>query len=75
MADAKTWKDIALTFAGKLITAGWSAVKACALVGVHRTAWYRRLSPPTPRGILVPHSDRAYPNRITDTEADAFMEL
>ena len=30
---------------GKLITAGWSAVKACALVGVHRTAWYRHLSP------------------------------
>ena len=51
MADAKTWKDIALTFAGKLITAGWSAVKACALVGVHRTAWYRRLSPPAPPGI------------------------
>ena len=75
MADAKTWKDIALTFAGKLITAGWSAVKACALVGVHRTAWYRHLSPSTPPGILVPHSDRAYPNRITGAEADAFMEL
>ena len=75
MADAKTWKDIALTFAGKLITAGWSAVKACALVGVHRTAWYRHSSPSTPPGILVPHSDRAYPNRITDAEGAAFMEL
>jgi putative transposase len=29
-------------------------------------AWYRRLCPPTPPGIMVPHSDRAYPNRITD---------
>jgi putative transposase len=75
VADAKSWKDIALTFAGKLITAGWSAVKACALVGVHRTAWYRHLSPSTPPGILVPHSDRAYPNRITDAEGAAFMEL
>jgi putative transposase len=75
MVDAKTWKDIALTFAGKLITAGWSAVKACALVGLHRTTWYRHLSPPTPAGILVPHVDRAYPNRISDAEAEAFMAL
>jgi len=75
VADAKIWKDIALTFAGKLITAGWSAVKACALVGLHRTAWYRHLSPPTPPGILVPHVHRAYPNRISDAEAEAFMEL
>lgn len=74
MADAKTWKEIALTFAGRLIAAGWSAVKACALVGVHRTAWYRHLSPSTPPGILVPHSDRAYPNRITDAEGGAFMD-
>ena len=74
MANPKTWKDIALSFAGKLITAGWSAVKACALVGVHRTAWYRhraRLRRRDP----VPHTDRAYPNRITDAEADAFMAL
>lgn len=75
MVDPKAWKDIALTFAGKLITAGWSAVKACALVGVHRTSWYRHLSPSTPAGLLVPHADRDYPNRITDAEADAFMEL
>jgi hypothetical protein len=75
MAGAKIWKDIALTFAGKLITAGWSAVKACALVGLHRTAWYRHLSPPTPAGILVPHVDRAHPNRISDAEAEAFMKL
>lgn len=75
MADAKTWKDIALAFAGKLITAGWSAVKACALLGLHRTAWYRHLNPPAAAGILVPHADRAYPNRITDAEGAAFMEL
>ncbi|MGZ4662802.1 MAG: hypothetical protein ACXVYB_16150, partial [Arthrobacter sp.] len=35
----------------------------------------RRLSPATPPGIMMPHSDRDYPNRITDAEADAFMEL
>ncbi len=50
-------------------------MKACALVGVHRTSWYRHLSPATPAGVLVPHVDRAYPNRITDAEAEAFMEL
>jgi len=75
VVDAKAWKDIALSFAGKLITAGWSAVKACALVGLHRTSWYRHLSPSMPAGIVVPHAERAYPNRITDAEADAFMEL
>ena len=75
MVGAKAWKDIALTFAGKLITAGWSAVKACALVGVHRTAWYRHLNPPAPAGITVPHPARAYPNRITTAEAEEFMGL
>ena len=75
MVDAKVWKDIALTFAGKLITAGWSAVKTCALLGLHRTAWYRHLNPPAPAGITVPHADRAYPNRITTAEAEEFMGL
>jgi transposase InsO family protein len=74
VVDAKAWKTIALTFAGKLVTAGWSAVKACALVGVHRTSWYRHLTPPAPAGITVPHLDRDYPNRITTAEADEFME-
>lgn len=75
MVDAKVWKDIALNFAGNLITAGWSAVKTCALLGLHRTAWYRHLNPPAPAGILVPHTERAYPNRITGAEAETFMEL
>lgn len=75
MVDAKAWKTIALTFAGKLVTAGWSAVKACALVGVHRTSWYRHLTPPAPAGITVPHLDRDYPNRISTAEADEFMAL
>jgi transposase InsO family protein len=75
VVDAKAWKDIALSFAGNLITAGWSAVKTCALLGLHRTAWYRHLNPPAPSGITVPHADRAYPNRITDAEADTFMGL
>lgn len=75
MVDAKVWKDIALTFAGKLVTAGWSAVKACALVGVHRTAWYRHLNPPAPAGITIAHADRNYPNRITVAEVDEFMGL
>ncbi|MEV7572317.1 IS3 family transposase [Arthrobacter nitrophenolicus] len=73
MVDPKVWKDIALTFVGKLVTAGWSAVKACALVGLHRTAWYRHLSPSVAAGITVPHAQRAYPNRITQTEAEEFM--
>lgn len=75
MVDAKIWKDIALTFAGNLVTAGWSAVKACAIVGVHRTSWYRHLNPPARAGITVPHADRDYPNRITTAEADEFMGL
>ncbi|GGI70840.1 IS3 family transposase [Pseudarthrobacter scleromae] len=75
MVDAKTWKNIALTFTGKLVAAGWSAVKACALVGLHRTAWYRHLSPSVPAGIRVHHADRDYPNRITGAEADEFMGL
>ena len=74
MVDAKVWKHIALTFAGKLITAGWSTVKACALLGLHRTAWYRYLSPPVAAGITVPHALRDYPNRITPAEAEEFME-
>jgi putative transposase len=75
VVDAKIWKDIALTFAGNLVTAGWSAVKACAIVGVHRTSWYRHLNPPARAGITVPHADRDYPNRITTAEADEFMGL
>jgi len=64
-----------LTFAGNLVTAGWSAVKACALVGVHRTSWYRHLNPPALTGTNVPQVDRDYPNRITAAEADEFMRL
>jgi putative transposase len=75
VVGAKAWKDIVLTFAGNLVTAGWSAVKACALVGVHRTTWYRHLTPPTPVGIAIPHIERDYPNRITTAEADEFMGL
>jgi transposase InsO family protein len=75
VVGAKVWKDIALTFAGNLVTAGWSAVKACALVGLHRTTWYRHLNPPAPAGIAVPQANRAYPNRITAAEAEEFMEL
>ncbi|KRE52394.1 hypothetical protein ASG92_25425 [Arthrobacter sp. Soil736] len=75
MVDTKAWKDIVLTFAGKLVTAGWSAVKACALVGLHRTTWYRHLNPPAPAGITVPQTERAYPNRITTAEAEEFMGL
>lgn len=75
MVDARVWKDIALTFIGKLVTAGWSAVKACSLVGIHRTAWYRHLSPPITAGITVPHAERAYPNRITPAEAEEFMQI
>jgi putative transposase len=75
VVDAKVWKDIALTFAGNLMTAGWSAVKACALVGVHRTSWHRHLNPPARAGITVPHLDRDYPNRISTAEADEFMGL
>jgi putative transposase len=72
---AKVWKDIALTFAGNLVTAGWSAVKACSLVGMHRTSWYRHLNPPALAGITVAHADRDYPNRISTAEADEFMGL
>jgi transposase InsO family protein len=75
VADAKAWKTIALTFTRRLITAGWSAVKACALLGLHRTAWYRHLNPPARAGITVPHTARDYPNRITGTEAAAFLTL
>jgi putative transposase len=75
VVGAKVWKDIALTFAGNLVAAGWSAVKACALVGVHRTSWYRHLSPPALAGITVPHTERDYPNRISTAEADKFMGL
>jgi putative transposase len=75
VVDAKAWKDIALTFTRGLITAGWSAVKACTLLGLHRTAWYRHLNPPARAGITVPHAERAYPNRITGTEAAAFLGL
>ncbi|MDQ0619096.1 IS3 family transposase [Arthrobacter globiformis] len=57
------------------MTAGWSAVTACALVGLHRTTWYRHLKPAAPAGIAVPQADRAYPNRITTAEAEEFMEL
>ncbi|MBN3496149.1 hypothetical protein, partial [Arthrobacter pascens] len=48
---------------------------ACALVGVHRTSWYRHLNPPPPAGITVPHADRDYPNRITAAETEEFMGL
>ena len=75
MVSAKAWKDIALTFTGNLVAAGWSAVKACALVGLHRTTWYRHLNPAAPAGITVPQADRAYPNRINAAEAEAFMGL
>jgi putative transposase len=75
VVEAKAWKDIALTFTGNLISAGWSVVKACALTGLHRTSWYRHLDPPAPAGITVPHPDRAYPNRITPAEAEEFMGL
>lgn len=75
MVDAKAWKEIALTFAGGLIAVGWSVTKACALVGQNRMSWYRHLAPPMPAGITVPHTDRAYPNRITADETIMFMEL
>ena len=75
MVDAQTWRTIALTFTGELVRAGWSAVKACALIGLHRTTWYRYLSPPTPSGITIAHIDRDYPNRITAAEATEFMGL
>ncbi|WP_462200251.1 IS3 family transposase [Arthrobacter sp. B2a2-09] len=75
MVDAKTWKDIVLSFAGKLMAAGWSAVKACALVGLHRNTWYRHLNPAARAGITVPQAERAYPNRITAAEAEEFMGL
>jgi len=75
MVDVKAWKDVTLSFAGKLVAAGWSAVKACALVGLHRTTWYRHLNPPARAGISVPQADRAYPNRITPAESEEFMEL
>ncbi|MGO4589601.1 hypothetical protein [Paenarthrobacter sp. 2TAF44] len=75
MVDVKAWKDVTLSFAGKLVAAGWSAVKACALVGLHRTTWYRHLNPPVRAGISVPQADRAYPNRITPAESEEFMEL
>jgi transposase InsO family protein len=75
VVEAKAWKAIALTFTGKLVTAGWSVVKACALTGLHRTSWYRHLDPPAPAGVTVPHTDRAYPNRITTAEAEEFMGL
>jgi putative transposase len=75
VVEAKAWKAIALTFTGKLVTAGWSVVKACALTGLHRTSWYRHLNPPAPGGIVVPQADRAYPNRITTAEAEEFMGL
>jgi len=48
-------------------------VKACAVVGLHRTTWYRYLSPPAAAGITIAHADRAYPNRITSAEAEEFM--
>lgn len=75
MVDAKAWREIALTFIRKLTTAGWSAVKACSLTGIHRTTWYRHLNPPARTGITIVHTDRDYPNRITTAEAEAFMGL
>lgn len=75
MAEPKAWKILALKFTEKLIRAGWSVVKACALTGLHRTTWYRYLDPPARSGIRVPHAQRAYPNRITEAEAGAFMDL
>lgn len=74
MVDPKVWKGIALTFAGYLVSAGWSAVKTCALLGLHRTTWYRHLKPSIPVGITLPHKGRAYPNRISTAEAEEFME-
>lgn len=36
--------------------------------------WYRSLAPAPARGIKVPHTDRAYPNRISEEDAGALLE-
>lgn len=62
-------------FIAALIAANWSIKTACKLVGVHRTSWYRHLDPPQSAGVQVPHHERAYPNRVSEADADAFMKL
>ncbi|MHC6595239.1 IS3 family transposase [Arthrobacter sp. C152] len=57
-----------------LVAAGWAVTAACTVAGLSRMSWYRHLTPVTPAGISVPHSERAYPNRVSDQEASAFLE-
>lgn len=68
-------KEIAFGFIGALIAAGWSIKAACELVGVHRMSWRRHLNPAQAAGVRVPQKERAYPNRISTAEAEAFMKL
>ena len=75
MVEPEALKAIRFGFIAALIAAGWTTTAACALLGVHRMSWHRHQHPPPPPGVQVPHKDRAYPNRISIEEADAFITL
>lgn len=49
-------------------------MRGCVLLGIARASYYRHLNPPVLTGVLtgvvVPHRDRAYPNRVSPAEAE-----
>jgi transposase InsO family protein len=57
----------------ELAGAGWAVRAACALAGISHATWYRSLSPDEAAGVQIPHTERAYPNRIGAVEQEAFL--
>ncbi|TQJ14032.1 IS3 family transposase [Yimella lutea] len=51
-----------------------SIVQGCAWLGIARSSYYRYLNPPPRIGVVVPHTERAYPNRVTAAEAKAVVQ-
>jgi putative transposase len=55
-----------------LTGAGWPARAACMLAGISHATWYRRI-PGRPQGVRTPHRQRNYPNRVSQAEAQDFI--
>ncbi|WP_077491126.1 DDE-type integrase/transposase/recombinase, partial [Sinomonas mesophila] len=66
-------RQLVLNVVADLAAAGWAVRTACALAGISHATWYRSLSPSHAAGVMVPHRERAYPNRITPAEQEAFL--
>jgi len=57
-----------------LIAAKWSVRAACSVAGVSHMFWYRSLKPEACRGNRIPHTERAYPNRIEPEVCEQLLD-